>query len=207
MRSAGCEGTWVGARSPRNMQGMSSSWGGGSSTRWAVARAIGRLERNSRPSWLGLACCWATWISGRGGSHLPGRSTPRTGPFLRRRRQDRQDEYGPGLARGLHGRPQSGTHAAQESGSVQEPGWPEHHTPCSPHEGQPLPGVPGPRPDHRPEGPKNESSGDVAWNDHVEVFIDGDGVANDFFTVAGNREGFRSLPTLVVPSTPMRWTS
>ena len=35
----------------------------------------------------------------------------------------------------------------------------------------------------------NESSGDVAWNDHVEVFIDGDGVANDFFTVSGNREG------------------
>jgi hypothetical protein len=48
----------------------------------------------------------------------------------------------------------------------------------------------------------NEISTDPVFNDMVEVFIDGDRIANDFFRAGGNREGFQ----LVADSRGIQWT-
>lgn len=43
---------------------------------------------------------------------------------------------------------------------------------------------------------------DPVWNDHVEVFLDGDQMPNDFFIAGGSREGFQ----LIVDTRGLQWT-
>jgi hypothetical protein len=44
---------------------------------------------------------------------------------------------------------------------------------------------------------------DPVWNDHVEVFLDGDRMPNDFFIAGGSREGFQ----LIADTRGLQWTT